>query len=62
MSPSLWRWKTRLAKAAVAVALAVAGALLAFGLSVFLTSFSSHDQDQYEPKDIQREIYLEQKD
>ena len=42
-----------------ALALALLAALAALGISLFLDSFSRHDNTQYEPKDMPREIQLQ---
>ena len=46
---------------AFAVVLAALTALLAVGISLLLTAFSSHDPKTYEPKDMRRGEHLERK-
>lgn len=54
MSISWWRVKSKVKTYGAALVLALLGALLALLISVFINSFSTHDPDYYEPKDIER--------
>ncbi len=59
MSISWWRVKSKVKTYGAALVLALLGALLALLVSIFINSFSTHDLDHYEPKDIERGRMLE---